>query len=215
MRGMLFSQMEPPGGAEEQFHEWYDTDHIPARLVLPGFAGATRYQALDGQPRYLAIYDIDDMGVLDSPEYRQLKAAPSAMTVHMLATVNGFTRFTCAELADSGRPSRRGEFLAVVAFAVPPEDLDQFDDWYDTEHSGMLLKAEDWLRVRRYRVLSGEGGPWNRFAIHELASTEAMHSPERAAAREGPKRRALADRPWFAQSGRWLYRVLNRAGMVA
>jgi hypothetical protein len=42
-----------------------------------------------------------------------------------------------------------------------------------------------------------------------------MDSPERAAAREGPKRKALVDRPWFGRSGRWLYRVLNRAGEVA
>lgn len=215
MHGMLFSQMEPPEGVEARFHEWYDADHIPARLALPGFAGATRYEALEGEPRYLAIYDIDDMGVLDSPAYQQLKAAPSALTVQMLATVNGFTRYTCAEVSDSGDASRRGDYLTVVAFAVPPEDLDQFDDWYETEHSELLLRAEDWLRVRRYRVLSGEGGPWNRFAIHELASREVMDSPERAAAREGPKRKALVDRPWFGQSGRWFYRVLNRAGKVA
>jgi hypothetical protein len=73
----------------------------------------------------------------------------------------------------------------------------------------MLLEAKDWLRVRRYRVVDGEGGPWTHLALHELASTEVMNSPERAKARRGPLRDQLASRPWFGESGRWLYRQLS------
>jgi len=211
MRGILFSQMEPPEGWEADFHTWYDTDHIPVRLALPGFDAATRYRAIEGEPKFLAVYELGDMGVLDTPEYRKIKVAPSAETKRMLSNVRGFTRYTCEEVSDSGDAGRTGDYLAVVAFAVPEEDLAQFDDWYETEHSAMLLKADDWLRVRRYAVQSGEGGEWNRLALHELASLEVMSSPEREAARQGPKREALVDRPWFGRSGRWLYEVIARA----
>ena len=211
MRGILFSQMEPPPGWDAEFNGWYDTDHIPVRLALAGFDGATRYRAVKGEPRYLAVYDIGDLAVLDTPEYQQVKKEPSELTTRMLANVKGFTRYTCAELSDTGDSGRTGDHLAVVAFAVPPEDLDQFDDWYETEHSPKLLKGPDWLRVRRYGVLSGEGGDWNRLALHELASWDAMDSPERAAARQGPKREALLDRPWFGNSGRWQYDAIARA----
>ena len=209
MRGILFSQMEPPAGWEADFHAWYDTDHIPARLAMDGFESARRYEARDGEPKYLTVYELSDMAVLDTDAYKQLKEAPSAETTRMLENVIGFTRYTGREITDSGPVDRAGRFLAVAAFAVPEEDLDRFDDWYETEHSQLLLKAGDWLRVRRYEVVSGEGGPWNRLALHDLASREVMDSPERAAARLGPKREALADREWFAQSGRWLYEVLG------
>lgn len=205
MRGILFSQMEPPTGWEADFHTWYDTDHIPARLAMDGFESAQRYEALEGEPKYLVVYELSDMAVLDTDAYKQLKKSPSAETIRMLSNVNGFTRYTCREISDSGPTGRSARFLAVVAFAVPDEDLEQFDDWYETEHSQMLLKADDWLRVRRYDVLSGEGGPWNRLALHHLASREVMDSPERAAARVGPKREALVGREWFGQSGRWFY----------
>jgi len=48
---MLFSQMEPPAGLAEEFHRWYDDEHIPHRLAIPGFQAASRYEVLEGEPR--------------------------------------------------------------------------------------------------------------------------------------------------------------------
>lgn len=208
-RGMLFSQMEPLEGWEREFHDWYETEHIPVRLRLDGFESATRYQAVQGSPRYLAVYELSDLAVLDTDAYREIKDKPSERTARMLANVTGFTRFTCELVADSG-DSPPGRYLSVVAFTVPEADVAEFDDWYENEHVAALLKADDWLRVRRWRVRSGDGGPWTHLALHELASLEVMDSPERAAARTGPKRDALAGREWFGRSGRWLYETLSR-----
>jgi hypothetical protein len=205
---ILFSQMEPPTDLTETFHDWYNTDHIPARMVLPGFQGARRFRALDGEPEYLAVYELDSLDALQTDGYKSLKAAPSALTGRMLGAVNGFTRFTCEQIADFGEPVT-GEYLSVVAFSVPQEYEAQFEDWYEVEHIPMLLEADDWLRVRRYRVLDGDGGPWTTIALHELASVEAMDSPERARARQGPKRDALAGLDWFGRSGRWLYERIS------
>ncbi|HEY0248198.1 MAG TPA: hypothetical protein VGC45_08035 [Gryllotalpicola sp.] len=205
---ILFSQMEPPSELTETFHDWYDTDHIPARMALPGFRGARRFRALDGEPEYLAVYELDSLDALQTDGYRELKKSPSALTGRMLGVVNGFTRFTCEQIADFGEP-RSGAFLSVVAFAVPAEAERAFNRWYEDEHVPMLLEAEDWLRVRRYRVLDGEGGPWTHIALHELASVEVMDSPERARARKGPLRAPLAEQEWFGRSGRWLYEQLS------
>jgi hypothetical protein len=207
--GMLFSQMEPPSGWEDDFHDWYDTEHIPARLAIDGFERAARYRAIEGTPRYLAVYELRDLRALEDPAYQALKRAPSALTARMLANVHGFTRFTCEVVSDSGS-AEEPAYLSVVAFAVAPRDAAAFDDWYESEHIPLLLQADDWIRIRRYRVLSGDGGPWTDIALHELRSTSVMNSPERAAARSAPKRMALADRPWFAESGRWLYEALPR-----
>jgi hypothetical protein len=208
MDGMLFSQMNPPAGREDDFHAWYEEIHVPSRLAIPGFRRATRYRAVEGEPAHLAIYELD-LDALGTPEYKALKEQPSAQTAEMLESVTGFTRYTCELVADSGR---RGDhnFLSVVAFEVPEEEAGEFDDWYEREHEPLLLEADDWLRVRRYRRLTGEGGPWNRFALHELASSEVMQSPQRRRAREAPLREALSDRPWFGESGRWLYEVIAR-----
>ena len=92
---------------------------------------------------------------------------------------------------------------------MPDEFTAEFDRWYEDEHVPVLLEAGDWLRVRRYRVLDGTGGPWTHLALHELASTGVMDSPERARARKGPLRDVLAGNDWFARSGRWLYEQIS------
>lgn len=212
MKGLLFSQMEPPAGAEPDFHDWYNNHHIPARLAIPGFASATRYEAVDGEPRYLACYFLDDLGALETDAYRRLKAQPDERTDRMLSSVHGFTRYICEAISDTGPADRPSATLSVVAFSVPDADEDAFEAWYADEHVPLLMRVPGWLRVRRYRTRgASDGPPWTHFALHELAGPEALDRPERAAARDTPRRAALAQRDWFPHSGRWLYRPIHHA----
>jgi hypothetical protein len=38
--------MNPPPDDEVGFNAWYDEEHVPNRLALPGFLGAWRYRNL-------------------------------------------------------------------------------------------------------------------------------------------------------------------------
>lgn len=68
-KGYLLVMMQPPPAFEEEFTAWYDTEHIPERLAVPGFESGVRYVCLSGSPRFLAMYDTRTPDVLDSPEY--------------------------------------------------------------------------------------------------------------------------------------------------
>ena len=208
---ILFSQMRPPENRRSDFHAWYSTDHVPVRMVLPGFKGARRFESLDEPGDFLAVYDLENLDALATAEYDLVKEAPSELTREMLSLVEGFTRYTCEKFSDEGE-SRMGPYLFAVAFAVPESDVAEFDRWYEQEHVPLLLAAPDWLRVHRYVVRDGTGGPWTHLALHELASLKVMDSPEREVARAGPMRELLADRKWFQTSGRWLYREISRVG---
>lgn len=72
--GFLLVMMQPPSAFEEEFNAWYDTEHLPERLAVPGFRTAIRFVCLDGHPRYLAMYDMDDRAVLDSDAYMAVSA---------------------------------------------------------------------------------------------------------------------------------------------
>lgn len=212
MRGMLFSQMQPPPELETEFHDWYDTEHIPVRLALPGFESAVRYEIVAGHPRYLAVYHISDMNVIQSKAYRQLKDRPSERARRMLGSVEGFTRYVCDLISDIGETADATGtpgLLFVVAFEVPVGAITEFDSWYEEEHVGMLLEADDWLRVRRYRVRQGfDGPPISHFAVHDIRNEKALEDPARARAGSSPRRARLAAEPWFGRSLRWLYRPI-------
>lgn len=76
-KGLLLVTMEPPASLEEEFNDWYDTEHFPQRRALPGFETASRWVCLAGWPRWLAIYDLASTAALATPEYHAVSAANS------------------------------------------------------------------------------------------------------------------------------------------
>ena len=44
---------------DEEFNAWYNTQHLPQLLELPGFLDAARYVAIKGGPKYLAAYELE------------------------------------------------------------------------------------------------------------------------------------------------------------
>lgn len=215
-KGLLFSQMAPPDDWAEDFEDWYENEHIPVRMDIPGFSHALRYRT-DTDPWHLAAYFLDDMAALETPEYGALKSEPSERTTRMLGNVTGFTRYITDQISDTapeGTPSDltcTDHTLYVVAFSVPVDEQGEFDGWYEEEHVPLLMKVPGWLRVRRFFVRPGFDGPaWTHLALHELASPAVLEAPEREAARSTTRRDTLAARPWFT-SGRWVYRPISIA----
>ena len=56
----------------EDWHAWYDNEHIPKLLSVPGFHSATRYEERGAPRRYLAAYGIESPAVLDEPRYKEI-----------------------------------------------------------------------------------------------------------------------------------------------
>jgi hypothetical protein len=54
---------------EEELNAWYDTEHIPERLSIDGFLSASRHVSAARARRYLALYDLTEVGVLRTPGY--------------------------------------------------------------------------------------------------------------------------------------------------
>jgi hypothetical protein len=77
-KGFLLVLMQPPPCFEEEFNAWYDTEHIPERLGVPGFESGLRYVCLSGTPRYLALYDLASPAVLETPEYLRVSFEQSS-----------------------------------------------------------------------------------------------------------------------------------------
>jgi hypothetical protein len=68
--GFLLVLMQPPTNLEEEFNAWYDTEHVPERLAVPGVLTAVRFGSVTGAtPAYLAMYDLQTEQVLDSEAY--------------------------------------------------------------------------------------------------------------------------------------------------
>jgi hypothetical protein len=69
-RALLLVMMDIDPEHEEDFNRWYSEEHVPERLSVPGFVSARRFRAVEGSPRYLALYELDSPDVLQSDAYR-------------------------------------------------------------------------------------------------------------------------------------------------
>src|SRR5258708_11141904 len=88
MEGVLAAFMNPPVDDEGGFNTWYDEEHVPLRLAVPGFLNARRYKAAeDGGPRYLALYNLQSMDVLKTNEYEHLARERSKTEADMLHAI--------------------------------------------------------------------------------------------------------------------------------
>lgn len=197
---ILFSEMTPPEGQDAAFHSWYDEEHIPLRMNVPGFVSARRYGIDDTS--FLAVYEMNAPTVLASDAYGVVKNQPSDLTRSMLGSVTGFTRYICDEIsvrrgAVTAPEALDAPILYAVWFTVPDEACDRFDAWYEQDHIPLLMDCPDWLMVRRFKVRDGEPGNFNRLALHYLADTSALDSPARAAARASDWRAKIAAEDWF------------------
>lgn len=198
-KAILFSEMKPDAAWTDRFNNWYDFEHIPLRMAVPGFCSAQRYKAKDSDA-YLAIYEMRTIEALTTPAYQKVKEHPSEETKWMLENVENFTRYTCRQLSQFDKGDALGLDAAVmyaVWFTVPQDRLQDFDDWYEKDHIPLLMECDDWLMVRRFEVISGEPQPYNRLALHYLQNSSALDAPARVKARATPWRARLAAEPWF------------------
>jgi hypothetical protein len=81
--GLLLVMIEIDPAFEDEFNRWYREEHYPERMACPGFLSGRRFLAVEGEPKYLAIYDLDSPAVLESEEYKKI-AGPSEWAERLL-----------------------------------------------------------------------------------------------------------------------------------
>jgi hypothetical protein len=78
-KGFLLVLMQPPENIEEEFNAWYDTEHVPERLAVPGVLTAIRFSSVSAAaPKYLAMYDLESEAVLESDAYKRVAGENSS-----------------------------------------------------------------------------------------------------------------------------------------
>ena len=66
---------------DEEFNQWYNEEHLPERLGIPGYVSARRFKLEEGQGvlKYLCIWELEDASPLQSQEYQAQNARPSQL----------------------------------------------------------------------------------------------------------------------------------------
>ena len=76
---LLVNAMNVAAEGEDDFNAWYDQEHLPALLAVPGTLAARRYRSAEaggGSHRYLAIYHLSNAEVTQSEAWAEAVDTP-------------------------------------------------------------------------------------------------------------------------------------------
>lgn len=189
--GLLFAFTDPRSVPLDEFNDWYDTEHGPARLTVPGISAGYRFRALDDQaPPWLAIYETK-AGAIDSPQYKALGPSAGEREKSILSRIALDRRVYEQVSFDGAALDAPSPALLVVSMSVPPALEDDLAAWYADEHIPMLLAVPGWQRIRRYRLVSGTAPAW--LSLHDIAGPQVLNDPSYHAAVTTPWRNRMVE----------------------
>jgi hypothetical protein len=204
-KALLAVWMEPKPENEDDFNQWYWKEHFPERLAIPGFLNATRYQAVQGGPKYVAFYALESLDVLRSAAYQQARANATPWTRRVVDNLESQLRNEYELLSARGRSGApEAPYLLMVRLETAPEHEEELNRWYEEEHIDRLFAVPGCLSARRYRAT--QGSP-RYLALYELTAPDV---PDSAAWHEAADTEwTLRMRPLFQNYGRSLGRRLQ------
>jgi hypothetical protein len=170
---------------EAGFNAWYDTEHVPGLVALPGFLLGRRHVCADATPRYLAWYDTTDESVEPGPHFARYLANPTPVFLRYAGLLQHRERMNFRLMRDVGDTARSdAPWLYIVHTDIPDNVAGEYNDWYDREHLPRLVTVPGVLRARRYDRVSGPGPRY--LTAYELSAPEVWESPAAHQARKTP-----------------------------
>lgn len=177
--GLLIAAFDFSGAAADEFHDWYDLEHIPERKRVVGFGLCERWIG-EEQPNYsVAAYDLDTVGVLDSPPYKAIAYENlSPWSKRVTAKCKRLIRFEGTQIkpGNASAPAHADAVL-INAMNVAPEAEADFNAWYDEEHLPALGRVPGTMTARRFKAREGANGVTQRYvAVYHLTSSDVTRS---------------------------------------
>jgi hypothetical protein len=100
--------------AIEEHDRWHTHEHLPERLSIPGFRRGTRWLAQDAGPRYMVLYEVEDLATLTSAAYLDRLNNPTPWTTRMMPHYRAMNRGLCSVVGSRG--FGQGSAAALVRF---------------------------------------------------------------------------------------------------
>jgi hypothetical protein len=163
----FFVFSNPVAGHEDEYNKWYNEQHAPDVVAVPGFATAQRFVMNEEQlrkvpvqvPKYLVLYKVvtADVNAVFAEVSRRLQTKQTVIspTFDTKTSLSYTYRTFRPEVkgvggeAPGAKPGKRQTYLQVV-FTVPVEGKeDEFNSWYDQTHAPDLAGSPGFVSAQR------------------------------------------------------------------
>jgi hypothetical protein len=190
-KGLLFASFDYSPAQEDEFNDWYDLEHVPERMRVPGFLNAQRWIGDDNPKIAVATYDLESHAVLNSAPYLAVGYGnASVWTKRVTAIANRILRFEGNQIVpgDLAGPAEANGLL-VASMNIDPAAEPEFNEWYNSEHLPQLAAVPGVLTARRFQA-AGKDVERKYLALYHLTSPDVAKSDAWSKA---------ANTPWTAK----------------
>ena len=159
--GLLMVWVDVPADREDEFNHWYNEEHLPELLAVPGVLSAARYEAVSSGPKHLACYELESSAVVDSDAFKDRPATEWAQRVgpRAIATTlinNVYEMVYPASLTPDIAQSGMAEALQIGRMGISRENEEEWNRWYSGIYVPNYEKVPGCIRGRRWRATRGE-----------------------------------------------------------
>ena len=186
--GLMMVWADVPADKEKEFNSWYNEEHLAERMRIPGFLSGARYEAVKGGPKHLAVYELENVAVLESNAYMKVRKNPTEWTKRCSPDVIGttfirsvYTLIHPRTLTPAVAESDIAPALQLGRMDVPAEIDADFNTWYNTIYIPNYEKVPGVIRGRRFRAVTGTP---TYLTFYEFQHPEVSESAAWAAQRD-------------------------------
>lgn len=140
---------------ESEFNDWYQTEHVPQRMQIPGFLSARRYRAMSDSQTYMALYSCTEAAVLDQPQYKEILVEPTPLTKKMMPHFRNMVRSVCDETWTAG--TGLGGEAVVIRCATKPGQEQLARDFIAQTLYPQLARANCLVRLALWEASASAG----------------------------------------------------------
>lgn len=210
-KGLLLAAFDFSTAHADEFHDWYDLEHVPERERVPGFLSCERWIDSANPKRAVATYELESVEVMRSAAYRAIAYENlSVWSKRVTGMCTRLIRFEGEQILPGNVVAAKGAgALLVNAMNVVPEHEADFNAWYNEEHVPALAKVPGVKAARRFRSTEKDGSQ-RYIALYHLDAVEVQASAAWKAAIDTPWSAKL--RPHFRDHLRIISRRYVRGG---
>ena len=195
--GLMMVWMDVPADKEEEFNQWYNEEHLPELLAIPGVLNAARYEAVSSGPKHLACYELESPAVVETEAFTSRKPTEWAQRIgpRVIATNlinNVYQMIYPKELNSAIASADMAPALQIGRMDIAPENSEEWNKWYSGVYVPNYEKVPGCIRGRRWNAVRGEPS----YAVvyefeHEKVSETAEWLAQRDINPDNPKMRDL------------------------
>ncbi len=178
--GLLMVWVDVPADKEAEFNRWYNEEHLPELLGIPGVLNAARYEAVRSGPKHLACYELENAGVVESDAFKNRPRTEWAQRIgpRIIGTTvinNVYEMFHPKELTPEIAQADMAPALQIGRMDPPSGQEDEWNQWYSGVYVTNYEKVPGCIRGRRWKAVRGEP---QYSVVYEFENEKVSETPE-------------------------------------